>query len=94
MFSSNIPLTSVVAMTNFRLYSKETLKNTSLRPVEKGASLVEYALMLALISIVSIASVRLVGASVSKSLNCAAQGIQSNDCLPPAGSCLFLCVSG
>jgi pilus assembly protein Flp/PilA len=44
---------------------------------EKGASLVEYALLVALIAVVAIAAVTLVGTSISTSFSGIASGLQS-----------------
>ena len=45
---------------------------------ERGASMVEYALLVALIAVVAIGAVRLLGTNVSRQLNTAATQIGAN----------------
>ena len=54
---------------------------------QKGASLVEYGILVALIAVVSIAAVRTVGQTTSEELGCAAEAIGgSGACAGNAGS--------
>jgi pilus assembly protein Flp/PilA len=51
---------------------------------ERGASMVEYALLVALIAVVAIGAVTLLGQNVSGQLNEAARGIGAAPAAPPA----------
>lgn len=46
---------------------------------DQGASLVEYALLVALITLVCVSSVRFFQGAVSSKLSCAASGLQDNN---------------
>ena len=52
---------------------------------ERGASLVEYALLVALIAIVCIGSVTMLGGNTSGTLDKGAKGIEPVEVTPPAG---------
>lgn len=51
---------------------------------ERGASMVEYALLVALIAVVAIVAVRTLGQNVAGQLNAAAIGIGAAPAAPPA----------
>jgi pilus assembly protein Flp/PilA len=53
------------------------LKHVFVRDDEKGASLVEYALLLALIAVVAVAALQFLGHTVSNTLNNVANSINS-----------------
>ena len=53
---------------------------------ERGAAMVEYALLVALIAIVAIAAIRLLGAAVSDSIECSARNIAADEVVDPSCS--------
>jgi pilus assembly protein Flp/PilA len=70
----------------------------SRRPHEQGASLVEYALLIALIAVICVASVTLLGRNSSSTLNHGASGIgtDTTTTIPnpwPVGSAGYNCVA-
>ena len=62
-------------------------KNVTIRTAKKAQSLVEYGLILALVSVIAIAALQMMGGSINKSVTSAGQQLESSSSNSAAAYC-------